>query len=500
MSQTSDSAIDETLKVGLSQHCIKWHSLAESGSGSDKAAAAAAVEAFYTVLEKPPPVIVWCQSPWQICAMKAALECGMNRQDLLDLSAHAQQNSNWTQGIEDALVARSFSQSVDTELWPKMWERLDAQVNEKKRRELHETAESDKKQNTPSWSKLIGILGVSNTGFVAAGVWSRLSQSVTEMQTKLLRELNGVCSARLLPDKKYTRLKQQYSTDFASRLNADMQVQLRLELTNNLTMSMALAFDPQEFPDRSPIQWVELGIDALRGHVEKLYPEKYRRQLDFYTSRLFAAGDLRFAPASLDWLPFFQYLLPKMPSIPVGPTNLKRLSAFLALYEHGFCYLFIGGLCFICEKPIVFKQDEIGRLHSESGPALYFPDGQQVYSWHGTTVPRDLIELPITVGRINTQWNAELRRVMIDRYGMAKYLKDAGAVKVHEDECGILYRKEFADDEPLVMVKVKNSSPEPDGSFRDYFLRVPPHIATAREAVAWTFEMKPSEYEPKRQT
>ena len=37
------------------------------------------------------------------------------------------------------------------------------------------------------------------------------------------------------------------------------------------------------------------------------------------------------------------------------------------------------------------------------------------------------------------------------------------------------------------MVEVVNSTPEPDGSRKTYFLRVPPTIGTAREAVAWTF-------------
>ncbi len=44
------------------------------------------------------------------------------------------------------------------------------------------------------------------------------------------------------------------------------------------------------------------------------------------------------------------------------------------------------------------------------------------------------------------------------------------------------------------MVKVVNSTPEPDGSFKDYFLRVPPTCQTALEAVAWTFDKTPEQY------
>ncbi len=50
------------------------------------------------------------------------------------------------------------------------------------------------------------------------------------------------------------------------------------------------------------------------------------------------------------------------------------------------------------------------------------------------------------------------------------------------------------------MVEVVNASPEPDGTFRTYFLRVPPRTATAKAGVAWTFGLTEEEYAPLRQT
>lgn len=89
---------------------------------------------------------------------------------------------------------------------------------------------------------------------------------------------------------------------------------------------------------------------------------------------------------------------------------------------------------------------------------------------------------------------------MLERYGPSKYLLDSGAKQVHRDGCGRLYRKDMAGDEPLVMVRVTNSSPEPDGTFREYFLRVPPTTQTAREAVAWTFGLTAEKYRPSVET
>jgi hypothetical protein len=58
----------------------------------------------------------------------------------------------------------------------------------------------------------------------------------------------------------------------------------------------------------------------------------------------------------------------------------------------------------------------------------------------------------------------------------------------------------LSDDEPIVMVKLWNSTPEPDGSIKIYWLRVPPGIKTAREAVAWSFGKEEIEYQPLQET
>ena len=85
---------------------------------------------------------------------------------------------------------------------------------------------------------------------------------------------------------------------------------------------------------------------------------------------------------------------------------------------------------------------------------------------------------------------------MLERYGEARYIEDSNVEVIHEDEHGTLYRHSFSSDEPLVMVRVTNSTPEPDGSHKHYWLRVPPTMQTAHQAVAWTFEMTPEQYQP----
>ncbi|MBX9686274.1 MAG: hypothetical protein K2X27_06200, partial [Candidatus Obscuribacterales bacterium] len=174
--------------------------------------------------------------------------------------------------------------------------------------------------------------------------------------------------------------------------------------------------------------------------------------------------------------------------------------AFLSHAASG--YFFTENICFICAKPIELYTNDAGRVHRSDGPAAVFEDAYKVYAWKGINIKAELIENKnaVSVLRIKQCKNVETRRVMIDIYGQARFLQDAGANLIHVDECGSLYKIQLPGDEPLVMVKVVNSTAEADGSFKEYFLAVPPNISRAREAVAWTFNMPESEYAPHTQT
>ncbi len=76
----------------------------------------------------------------------------------------------------------------------------------------------------------------------------------------------------------------------------------------------------------------------------------------------------------------------------------------------------------------------------------------------------------------------------------------AGLRGIQPRRAGRLWRVNLPPEEPLVLVEVENATAEADGSRRRYFLRVPPHMRTAREAVAWTFDVPPEEYRPLTET
>jgi hypothetical protein len=156
----------------------------------------------------------------------------------------------------------------------------------------------------------------------------------------------------------------------------------------------------------------------------------------------------------------------------------------------------------MCERPVSVLRDGTGRFHGADGPALAWPDGFAVHAWHGTPVAASLIArlADVCVEDIRDEPNTELRRILLEHYGFDRYLREVGAVRLHQDAAGTLWRADVPGDEPLVMVEVVNATPEPDGTRRVYWLRVPPGTRTAGEGVAWTFELSEEQYRPLRES
>jgi hypothetical protein len=234
----------------------------------------------------------------------------------------------------------------------------------------------------------------------------------------------------------------------------------------------------------------------------------------------------------------------------------RRLEALLDIVRSCGPWWALGRAVVAVERPSELHWDSSGRPHSDSGPAIVYRDGFAVWAWHGVTVDEDVVLRPeeITVAAIDREDNVEVRRTLIERFGIERFIRDGGGQLVHEDETGRLWRRatppkgerlflrnvadgsvrevddEFDaenyfldewmvandesfdidewevereptfDDEDIVMVEVQNATPEPDGSRKTYFLRVPPTMATARQAVAWTFGKEEREYAPDRET
>ena len=211
--------------------------------------------------------------------------------------------------------------------------------------------------------------------------------------------------------------------------------------------------------------------------------------------------------AYLAFCDFFSNLLPDTIKSLQGIMQVARNAGWWWPYEN---------IAIISERPTHLHRDPEHRLHNTEGMALRYPDGFGIWAINGVRVDERVVMRPhtLTVQEITDEPNAEIRRVMREQYGYDKYLTGVGAVQINtrdkfpdekahlrDLEWGKLWRAELpTEDEPLVMVEVINSTPEPDGTNKTYFLRVPPRFTKAHAAVAWTFNLDDNSYRPITQT
>ena len=191
------------------------------------------------------------------------------------------------------------------------------------------------------------------------------------------------------------------------------------------------------------------------------------------------------------WLSFYNYFQEVC-----GLECTKPLDGLFETAMHCGWILPFKNAAIICAKPNVIKFDSQNRLHCDSGPALSYNDGFGVFAWHGTRVASWVITNPelITIDKIFVEENAEIRRILMERYGLRKFGHDlitsGKASLIHEEEVWgepVRYYKYNDKGARLGFVHVINGTVEPDGTKHEFILTVKADYKTASEAVYSTY-------------
>jgi hypothetical protein len=175
----------------------------------------------------------------------------------------------------------------------------------------------------------------------------------------------------------------------------------------------------------------------------------------------------------------------------LGLWAIAKSASWVVPHEH---------VCWIAERPDTLLADARGRLHCADGPALRYRDDWSVYAWKGVEVPAWMIEHPESIkpSKIGDTFNPILRNAMIDIVTPERFIASGEPSRVSKDDTGVLWRRIWNHRGVTIgswcAVEVVNASPEPNGSHKKYVLRVPSHLRTAREAVAWTYGMTAKQY------
>ncbi len=190
------------------------------------------------------------------------------------------------------------------------------------------------------------------------------------------------------------------------------------------------------------------------------------------------------------WLAFFRFFDEYL-----APNELHALAHF---NERVSGYWLGQQEVILVRRPRVLSRDAEGRLHSEANKCIEYHDGWGFYAWHGVLVPEQVILAPEQLTR--QEWseaqNVEVRRVMQERMG-SRFVSELGGRVLDRGPRGTLYEVKLHGDPERVAryVQVQDASTD-----KQYFLRVPPTIQTAAEAVAWTFQVTVEAYHPAEET
>ena len=153
----------------------------------------------------------------------------------------------------------------------------------------------------------------------------------------------------------------------------------------------------------------------------------------------------------------------------------------------------------VVRKPTLLSRDAAGRPHSTTGPAVQYADGWGFWARHGVHVPAWVAERPaeeLTRDDFFAASNNEVRHVIQERMG-ERFLWEIDARFVAGGPRGILYEVALPGEHEQVAryVELRDASSE-----HIYYLRVPPTIETAEEAVAWTFGLNTDQYHPAQES
>ncbi|MFC1600820.1 DUF6745 domain-containing protein [Candidatus Sumerlaeota bacterium] len=178
--------------------------------------------------------------------------------------------------------------------------------------------------------------------------------------------------------------------------------------------------------------------------------------------------------------------------------DISPVKPIMDLAENCGCWWPYADTCILSERPVSTPSLQNLSGHDMEKPVVAYADGWSIWGlwsdFYGVRIPD---ASSIQLADIQGESCPEVQGLLIEQYGAVRYMRDLGPTLWHRDECGELFSLELGYGyEPLMAVKVKNATPERDGTFAEYWLRVPSDVETAREAVAWTFETSKDEYRP----
>lgn len=177
------------------------------------------------------------------------------------------------------------------------------------------------------------------------------------------------------------------------------------------------------------------------------------------------------------WLAFYDYCETVL-GLDCGPLHGLMNMAKVC----GWWFPTDRGVLFV-EKHTSVRFNDRNEAHCDNGPAIAYADGTAIYIIDGIRVTEQIVMRPetLTVAQINEEQNNDVRTIMLNRYGWAKYLNEINADCIDERENVIEGTYEALFDTPRDGKRLVATC----STGRVVTLGVPPEIKTCADAQQW---------------
>jgi hypothetical protein len=136
----------------------------------------------------------------------------------------------------------------------------------------------------------------------------------------------------------------------------------------------------------------------------------------------------------------------------------------------------------ISDRHSAIHVDDRGRPHNTKGPAVEYRDGWKVYAHKGILVPEQLVENPqsLNITQIMDEKNAEIRRAMVDIYGIDRFVVDSHSRSLDKQGEYELLSVPFLQGGNMIALKMRCPT-----TAAVYVHTVHPDCTNVEQALAW---------------
>jgi len=186
------------------------------------------------------------------------------------------------------------------------------------------------------------------------------------------------------------------------------------------------------------------------------------------------------------WLTYYEFIWKEM-----GVVECEKLQGLMEIAKHVGWWAPYDTCVIFQHKHSEIHLDDQMRLHNETGPAVVYRDGTKVWAIGGIGLTEQIVMAPetLTIEQINRENNNEIRSVMINRFGWARYIKESNSTLLDFRQNDIENTMEALYDTEIFGKRLVVTCP----TGRIFVLGAPDSVQTCEQAQAWLGSNEDSE-------